>query len=65
MDLRVPNSEKYVTEAQGKKLRNKIKAYAFVECSAKDKINLENVFHEAIHAIHKKPRVKTISCQIL
>lgn len=33
---------------KGEKLKRKIKAHSFVECSAKDSINIDNVFEEAI-----------------
>lgn len=64
-DLRIPNSEKFVTQSEGKRLRQKIKAYALVECSAKKKLNLEDVFHEAVRAVEKKPHVKSNSCVLL
>jgi len=53
-DLRVQGSEKFVTTIEGKKLRNKIGAFTLVECSAKKKTNLVNVFEEAIRAVEKK-----------
>lgn len=65
MDLRIPNSEKFVTLSEGKKLKHKIKAFAMVECSAKKKENLGDVFHEAVRAVVKKPNVKQRSCTIL
>lgn len=64
-DLRIPNSEKFVTLTEGKKLKSKIKAFALVECSAKKKQNLEDVFHEAVRAVLKKPNVKERRCIIL
>lgn len=64
-DLRIPNSEKFVTLAEGKKLKHKIKAFTLVECSAKKKQNLEDVFHEAVRAVIKKPNVKPRVCTIL
>lgn len=64
MDLRVPNSEKFVTLAEAKKLKHKIRAFALVECSAKKKHNLADVFHEAVRAVLKKPNVKR-GCLIL
>lgn len=64
-DLRVPNSLKFVTLAEGKKLKHKIRAFALVECSAKKKQNLEDVFHEAVRAVVKKPNVKPRGCLIL
>jgi len=64
-DLRIPNSEKFVTTIEGKNLKKKIHAYAFVECSAKKKNNLQDVFFEAIRAVEKKPKHSSRSCKIL
>lgn len=64
-DLRIPNSEKFVTQSEAKKLKNKIKAFALIECSAKKKQNLEDVIHEAVRAVVKKPNVKQRPCMIL
>lgn len=62
-DLRIPNSEKFITSTEGKKLKQKIKAHTLVECSAKKKQNLENVFHEAIRAVEKRTNnTKTYHC---
>lgn len=62
--MRIPNSEKFVTAEDGRKLRNRIGAYAFVECSALQKNNLDEVFKLAIRAI-KKPKVTARKCTIL
>lgn len=64
-DLRVPKSNKFVTTSEGKKLKKKIGAYAFVECSAKQNENLHDVFVEAVHAVTKKPEPKTCNCQLM
>lgn len=53
-DMRVPNSDKFVSKDDGKKLAKKISAFAFVECSAKRKINLQKVFEEAVNAVEFK-----------
>jgi Ras-related C3 botulinum toxin substrate 1 len=53
-DLRVQNSDKFVTTSEAKKLKNKINAFTLVESSAKNKTNLESVFEEAIRAVEKK-----------
>lgn len=53
-DLRVHGSDKFVTVAEGKKLRNRINAYSIVECSAKKRNNLSFVFEESIRAVEKK-----------
>lgn len=65
LDLRVPNSERFVTLAEGKKMKNKIHAFALVECSARRKVNLADVFHEAVRAVSKKPYKKRNACLIL
>ncbi|XP_058116546.1 ras-like GTP-binding protein RhoL [Anopheles ziemanni] len=64
-DLRVPGSEKFVTTAEGKKMKHKIKAYALVECSAKRKENLHEVFKKAVRAAEKRPYMGHRSCTIL
>lgn len=53
-ELRLPGSEKFVTTVEGEKLKNKIGAFALVECSAKNKTNLAQVFEEAIRAVERK-----------
>ena len=52
--MRVQNSDKFVTTADAKKLKNKIGAFTLVECSAKKKTNLSTVFEEAVRAVEKK-----------
>lgn len=64
LDLRIPNSEKFVTTAEGRRLRKEIHAHSLVECSAKKKLNLNTVFEEAIRAVENKPN-KTRQCTIL
>lgn len=67
-DLRVQGSEKFVTTIEGKKLKNKIGAFTLVECSAKKKTNLLNVFEEAIRAVEKKKpggAARKTNCSIL
>jgi len=54
-DLKVgTNTNGVVTEKQGRQLKKKIKAQAFVECSAKTSENIITVFHEAVKAITKE-----------
>lgn len=64
LDLRIPASEKFVTQAEGRKLRKEIRAYSLVECSAMKKVNLQEVFEEAVRAVENKPH-KTRTCRIL
>lgn len=63
--MRIPNSEKFVTVEEGRKLRNRIGAYSHVECSALKKDNLDEVLRQAIRAIKKKPRIDSRKCTIL
>lgn len=62
-DLRVQNSEKYVTAIEGKSLKKKIGAMAFVECSAKKKERLADVFEEAVKSVGKPRKIRV--CTIL
>lgn len=65
-DLRIQGSEKYVTTQEGRKLKKRIDAYALVECSAKKKTHLADVFEEAVRAVEKKsPRNRKFDCTIL
>lgn len=64
-DLRIPHSEKFITTAEGKKMRNKIKAQQFIECSAMKKDNLEIVFYEAVRAVEKRTSIKQRSCVLM
>ncbi|XP_055298691.1 ras-like GTP-binding protein RhoL [Sitodiplosis mosellana] len=64
-DLRYPNSEKFVTLNEAKKLKQKIKAKALIECSAIEKKNIDAVFLEAVRAVVKKPNVTMCPCTII
>lgn len=63
--MRILNSEKFVTTEEGRKLKTRIGAYTFVECSALKNINLDEVLRQAIRAIKKKPRIDSRKCTIL
>nr|BAA87881.1 Drac3 [Drosophila melanogaster] len=66
LDLRIPSSEKFVTTQEGKKMRKEIHAFNLVECSAKKKQNLQQVFEEAVRAVERKPKTTSKqSCKIL
>ncbi|XP_063709267.1 ras-like GTP-binding protein RhoL [Culicoides brevitarsis] len=53
-DLRDPKSGDFVTTEEGKKMKEKIGAFAFVECSAMKKINLDEVYCQAVRAVEEK-----------
>lgn len=55
-DLRIPDSEKYVTTIEATRLKKRIKAYAVVECSARKNDNVDTIFEEAVRAIINKNR---------
>lgn len=63
--MRIPDSPKFVTSAEGKKMKTKIRAFAFVECAAIKKLNLGEVFTEAVRAVEKRTIMKKSKCQIL
>lgn len=63
-DLRNKEDLDVVTQAECKKMKNKIRAYKYVECSAVEQKGLEEVFVEAIRAVLKKPTTKRF-CVIL
>ncbi|XP_037922418.1 ras-like GTP-binding protein RhoL isoform X2 [Hermetia illucens] len=64
LDLRVAGSEKFVTTAEGRKMRKEIRAYSYVECSAMKQVNLSDVFEEAVRAVVNKTH-KPRTCRIL
>ncbi|XP_034187439.1 ras-like GTP-binding protein RhoL isoform X1 [Osmia lignaria lignaria] len=57
-DLRNVENVDTITLKECKKMKKKIKAYKYVECSALKRENLEEVFVEAIRAVLKKPSNK-------
>nr|KAF7434128.1 hypothetical protein H0235_002319 [Vespula pensylvanica] len=54
-DLRDQDNLDIITPQECKKMKKKIKASKYVECSAVKQEGLENVFVEAIRAVLKKP----------
>ncbi|CAH0406019.1 unnamed protein product [Chilo suppressalis] len=63
-DLRA-TGKAVVTTQEGKKLKKKIRAARLVECSALERVHMNEVFEEAVRAaLHKKPVPKR-SCQYL
>ncbi|KAF5307791.1 hypothetical protein FQR65_LT06663 [Abscondita terminalis] len=66
IDLRSDPTKETVTEKEGKKLRRKIKAESYIECSAKERTNLKEVFEEAVRCSgRKKVGNPTRPCVIL
>ncbi|XP_017879420.1 ras-like GTP-binding protein RhoL, partial [Ceratina calcarata] len=53
-DLRKEESADTITAKECKKMKKKVKAYKYVECSALNRENLDEVFTEAIRAVLKK-----------
>ncbi len=51
-DVRIDGSPKFITKAGGTRLKSKIGARSYVECSAKTRENLSKVFEEAVRATH-------------
>mmetsp|Transcript_7750 Transcript_7750/g.11506 ORF Transcript_7750/g.11506 Transcript_7750/m.11506 type:complete len:192 (+) Transcript_7750:56-631(+) len=44
------NKDEFVSEEEGKKMKGEIGATAYIECSAKEQINLAEIFNECIRA---------------
>ena len=54
-----------VLTAEGKLLADRIKAYAYLECSAKTREGVREIFETAARASLQKQRPKTRGCKIL
>lgn len=64
-DLRISDSEDFVTLAEAKEMKQKLKAVALIECSAMNKQNVDDVFQEAIHvAIEEQLEPQTHFCGV-
>ncbi|XP_053978175.1 ras-like GTP-binding protein RhoL [Hylaeus anthracinus] len=57
-DLRNTENDNTISIKDCKKMKKKVKAYKYIECSALKRENLEDVFVEAIRAVLKKPSRK-------
>jgi len=57
------SGQKPITTAQGQALAKEMKAYKYVECSARTRENLKSVFDEAIKAVFFAPKKKK-SCVV-
>ncbi|XP_069687321.1 ras-like GTP-binding protein RhoL isoform X3 [Periplaneta americana] len=64
IDLREDDPE-CISFAEGKKLKQKIRAARYVECSAIKGEGLQDVFVEAIRAVMKKPPTSRRTCNFL
>jgi len=65
IDLRSDPSQETVTEKEGRKLKRKIKAENYIECSAKDRINLIETFEAAVRGSVKKKANNSRACAFL
>ncbi|GAB6020163.1 hypothetical protein CHUAL_002889 [Chamberlinius hualienensis] len=65
IDLRTNGDSKSVSTAEGKRLKNRIKAVKYVECSAVTKVGLNEVFEEAVRAVLKPKAPSLRKCRIL
>lgn len=63
-DIHTREPEKLVTTEEGMQLKETIKAYSFVECSALTNVNVKHVFDEAVRAANKK-RSRNENCRIM
>lgn len=54
-----------VTTAKGEELARKIKAVAYMECSAKTEANLKNVFDHAVKSVLFTKKKKKSACIML
>lgn len=63
LDLRKENPDGKITTEQGKKLAEELKAYSYLECSAKTREKLTDVFNEVLecHINTKKIQLPTTS----
>lgn len=64
IDLR-SSDKAVVTTQEGKKLKKKIRAAQLVECSALERVNMNEVFEEAVRAALRKKDVHKRTCQYL
>ncbi|XP_053598243.1 ras-like GTP-binding protein RhoL [Microplitis demolitor] len=63
-DLRSVQQKDLITVWDCKKMKEKIRAFKYVECSSKLQVGLEEVFVDAVRAVLKKPPTKKM-CYIL
>lgn len=64
LDLKQPNMN-CVSVKQAKKMKSRIKAFKFLECSAQSRENLEEVFIQAVKAVLAKSKKPFINCTVM
>lgn len=61
-DLRVDGSSKFITFAEGKKLSNDIGAAGFIECSARKRDKISDVFETCVRIAMNKTTSRVRYC---
>lgn len=61
-DLRISESNEIITPHECKKMKKKIKACKYMECSAKMQEGLDEVFIEAVRSVLKRPTTRKLWC---
>lgn len=65
-DIRNDPTEDTITTAEGKKMRDKIKAIKYFECSAKTGVGLDEIFVEAVRSsVNKHHKKRVVHCVTL
>ncbi|XP_058805063.1 ras-like GTP-binding protein RhoL [Phymastichus coffea] len=62
-DLRTEEAD-IITPHECKKMKKKIKAFKYLECSAKMQEGLDEVFTEAVRAVLKRPTTRKLCCMM-
>lgn len=66
IDLREDPTQDVIATAEGKKMRDKIKAAKYIECSAKNMQGLTEVITEAVRsAVHKSSSKRGVTCSLI
>jgi hypothetical protein len=56
-----PPPTPHISEGEGRKLKSKIRANGFLQCSAKSRDGLDRVFDEAVRSIMKQKKSSSTS----